>query len=318
MLEFWYNIRVKKIVLIGGGSGLSIMCSSLKNIKDIEISAIVTVADDGGSTGRLRRDYNIPAVGDIRNVMLALSDEDNLLKKVMSYRFDGENELSGHQMGNLIFASLLNSSNDFLTTIKLLSSELKIKANVIPSTTQIVSLYALMDDDTIVKGESNIPTCEQKIKKLFYNQYVLANSQAVEKILEADYVIYSIGSLYTSVIANIIIPRINQALIKTKAKIIYCANVMTQNRETLNMSLEEHVTALENHGMRKLDYVIVSNTPINQALLDKYLIEESKMVEIKDTKHDYQLIYADLLEKRDDLIRHDAYKLQKVIEELIQ
>jgi len=314
---------IKKVVVIGGGTGQSIILRGLKLLPDIELSTIVTVADDGGSTGRLRRAYQIPAMGDIRNVMLALAESESLLADLMSYRFEPEeehteSELSGHNLGNIILTALTTKSGSFMEAISLISSVLKVKGDIIPSTSQVVTLYAHMEDGTIVKGESNIPKTINKIRDVFYNEPVFATKQAVKALEQADLIVFGIGSLYTSICANLIIPDIRKALQRTKAKKVYLCNVMTQKGETDDYAMEDHVSTIETHAEIKVDEVIVCNDEIPSHLLEKYAGQNAHPVRIRDKNHPYKVIRRKLLRYDDELIRHDSERIQHVIATLMK
>jgi len=314
---------IKKVVVIGGGTGQSIILRGLKLLPDIELSTIVTVADDGGSTGRLRRAYQVPAMGDIRNVMLALAESESLLADLMSYRFEPEeehteSELSGHNLGNIILTALTTKSGSFMEAISLISSVLKVKGDIIPSTSQVVTLYAHMEDGTIVKGESNIPKTINKIRDVFYNEPVYATKQAVRALEQADLIVFGIGSLYTSICANLIIPDIRKALQRTKAKKIYLCNVMTQKGETDDYAMEDHISTIETHAEIKVDEVIVCNDEIPPHLLEKYAGQNARPVKIRDKTHPYKVIRRKLLRYDDELIRHDSERIQHVIASIMK
>jgi uncharacterized cofD-like protein len=314
---------IKKVVVIGGGTGQSIILRGLKLLPDIELSTIVTVADDGGSTGRLRRAYQIPGMGDIRNVMLALAESESLLADLMSYRFEpeeehGESELSGHNLGNIILTALTTKSGSFMEAISLISSVLKVKGDIIPSTSQVVTLYAHMEDGTIVKGESNIPKTINKIRDVFYNEPVYATKQAIRALEQADLIVFGIGSLYTSICANLIIPDIRKALQRTKAKKIYLCNVMTQKGETDDYAMEDHVSTIETHAEIKVDEVIVCNDEIPSHLLEKYASQNAHPVLIRNKTHPYKVIRRKLLRYDDELIRHDSERIQHVIASIMK
>lgn len=314
---------IKKVVVIGGGTGQSIILRGLKLLPDIQLSTIVTVADDGGSTGRLRRAYQIPAMGDIRNVMLALAESESLLADLMSYRFEpeeehSESELSGHNLGNIILTALTTKSGSFMEAISLISSVLKVKGDIIPSTSQVVTLYAHMEDGTIVKGESNIPKTINKIRDVFYNEPVFATKQAIKALEQADLIVFGIGSLYTSICANLIIPDIRKALQRTKAKKIYLCNVMTQKGETDHYAMEDHVSTIEIHAEIKIDEVIVCNDEIPDHLLQKYAGQSAYPVKIRDKAHPYKVIRRKLLRYDDELIRHDSSRIEHVIGTLMK
>ena len=309
---------MKNVVAIGGGHGLSTILRSIKDIDDINISAIVTVADDGGSTGRLRKRYTIPAMGDIRNVMLALSDSNPLMHNLMNYRFEGEDnmDIAGHSLGNLILTALTNMTGSFDEAIKETSKVLDVKGKIIPSTLESVSLFARMDDDTIVRGEASIPSMNHQIYKVFYDHDVEATEEAINAIINADLIIYGIGSLYTSILPNTIISGIKDALQKSKAKKVYFANAMTQSNETYDYNLKDHVDALERHNV-PVDIVVTHNNELPKEIVEKYRTQNSIEV-INNHNITQKVIEADLLDFSNNLVRHDSKKIRKVIEELIK
>ncbi|MDF9825217.1 putative cofD-like protein [Breznakia sp. PF5-3] len=310
---------MKKVVVIGGGTGQSVILRGLKNIPDIKLSTIVTVADDGGSTGRLRENYRMPAMGDIRNVMVALAESETLLSSLMDYRFEGSGDVAGHNLGNLLLTALTQISGNFLEAIQTFSRVLRVKGEIIPSTTQIVNLIAVMEDGTKVKGESNIPKFHNRIEKVYYQERVYATRRAISAIESADYIIFGIGSLYTSIMPNIIIPEINQALKKSKSKKIYFCNVMSQPGETDHFTLEDHVTAIEKHSYKGIiDVVVTHNNILYSEVLENYRKEDSYPIWIADKEHAYKLVKKDLLKFDDDLIRHDSEKVKSAFEELLE
>jgi len=310
----------QRLVVIGGGHGQSTILRGLKEIENIHISTIVTVADDGGSTGRLRRHFHIPAMGDVRNVMLALSKEEPLLAKLMDYRFDdldGE-DVGGHNLGNLILTALTQQTGNFMEAISDISKVLNVAGDIIPSTTQVVTLFARMEDGTIVAGESNIPEYDNKIEEVFYNTKVHATESAVEAIKQADMIIFGIGSIYTSILPNIIIDDIREAILNSKAKRVYICNAMTQHGETDGYSLEDHVQAIEKHLEGKVDLVIFAQDCIPVSALKNYEEELAYPVVIREKEHGYKIVSTDLLSFENDLIRHIPSKIQAIIEKLIK
>lgn len=307
----------KKVVVIGGGRGQSNLLRGLKNIENIALTSLVTVADDGGSTGRLREMFDIPAMGDIRNVMIALAESETLLSKLMSYRFkELENsELSGHNLGNLILAAMMESSGNFIESIGAISKVLNVKGDIVPSSIQTITLYARMSDGTIVKGEKNIPTKRNRIKEVFYQNDVEASSQAVVAIEQADIVIYGIGSLYTSICPNLIIHEIQKALKRSKAKKIYVCNAMSQTGETDGYFVEDHVDALKMHSKLSVDVVVMANDVIPTDVLKRYQAEETHPIVLREKEHDYPIIAADLLDFTQGLITHDSIKVANLLNE---
>ena len=312
---------MKKIVVIGGGHGQSTILKGIKEIEDVAISAIVTVADDGGSTGRIRSLYNIPAMGDIRNVLLALRTKDNFISDLLAYRFSSalysdDFDIIGHNLGNLMMTALTDTEGSFLKAITTLKEALGVKAEIIPSSLDIITLYAKMDDDTIVSGEANIPSFNHHIKEVFYLKAPKATEEAIQAIKEADLVIYGIGSVYTSIIPNIIIPKIKEAIAKTKAYKVYFANCMTQNNETFDYDLKDHVEAMLEHGA-KIDLVVKHDDVIPSAIKERYLLENS--IEVIDHHDlDIEVMPYDLLDFSRNLVRHDPYKIKAVTEKIIK
>ena len=310
---------MKNVVVIGGGHGQSTIVRGVKNIKDIDLKAIVTVADDGGSTGRLRELYNIPAVGDIRNVLLAMSDNEEFFTKLLEYRFEGEGEIDvmGHSLGNLIMVALMGMNDgSLIEAIKQVGRLLNVKGRVFPASLEILTLYARNIDDTITRGEANIPKAQNRISKVYYDHDVKADQDAVDAIMAADLVIYGIGSLYTSIAPIPIIKEIGEALDKTKAKRVYFANCMTQQGETYNYDLKDHIDALEKHGA-KGDMVVRHNNTIPQSILYRYYAEDSIEV-VNNGGISVPVIERDLLDFSNNVVRHDPEKIRTVVEELLE
>ena len=310
----------KKVVVIGGGHGQATILSGIKYLDDIEITAIVTVADDGGSTGRLRRQFQIPAMGDIRNVIIALSKKDSLLKSLMDYRFDlsdSKEDVMGHNLGNLILTAMIQTSGSFTQSIDELCEILDVKGKIIPSTLDVITLFARMEDDTIVKGECNIPNIDNHIQEVYYEYEIEATNESVEAIKQADLIILGCGSLYTSILPNVIIPKINQALRLSSAKLVYLCNIVTQPGETDNYSLEDHIQALEDHHV-SIDEVIVASDVIPQDIIKRYEEDNRLIVKIEKDNHNYQIVQAELLSFENKLIRHDPIKITDCIDQLLK
>ncbi|NMB18262.1 MAG: uridine diphosphate-N-acetylglucosamine-binding protein YvcK [Erysipelothrix sp.] len=309
-----------RVTVIGGGKGQSVILRGLKNIEGLDIKAIVSVSDDGGSTGRLRNEFNLPAMGDIRNVMLALSSSETLLSHIMNFRFDelDSETLGGHNLGNLILTALTKKTGSFMEAVGSVSKILKVEGEIIPASLQELTLLARMEDGTIVRGESNIPVFSNHIKEVFYDVEVKATEEAVNAIVNSDIIIFGVGSLYTSILPNIIIPEIRRALAFTKAKKVYYCNVMTQPGETDNYNGEDHVNAILKHMMSPIDYVIVDNNEFHSDILENYKEEDSRLVRFEEDVHPYRIMYDDLVSIQDGLIRHDHKKIQKNFEKLLE
>ena len=311
---------MKKIVVIGGGHGMSTILRGVKHIKNIHLSAIVTVADDGGSTGRLRELYNIPAVGDIRNVLVSMAEEEADLNSILDYRFKGEEmtDVVGHSLGNLILTALIEMKDGSLpTAIKEVGKLLKVKGRVYPSSTETITLFAKYNDGSICKGEANIPNKEKRIEEVFYDHEVKADGEAINAIRKADLIIFGIGSLYTSILPIVIIPEIRDAINKNKkAKKVYFANCMTQKGETYNYDLKDHVDALKKHGV-DLDMIIRHNNVIPEEIRNRYTAEDStEVVYNNDLKE--EVIEKDLLDFSNNNCRHNPEKIKDVVEELLK
>lgn len=313
--------RKIKVVVIGGGHGQSAICRGIKNIENLDITAIVTVADDGGSTGRLRKQFHIPAMGDIRNVMISLAASESLLSSLMDYRFEdregSETDVAGHNLGNLILTALTQQCGSFLEAVQTIGKILNVRGTIIPATTQVITLYAMMDDGVIVKGEANIPTRNNHIRRVFYDVPVKALPEAVDALMQADLIIYGIGSVYTSILPNIIIPEMNDALNRTKARKVYFCNAMTQPGETDGYSVEDHVQALIDHGA-PVDEVLACSDKLPERTVEKYKKTGSIPVTERTKKHAYKIRRENMLDFSGDLIRHDSAKIEKAVRRLVE
>ncbi|MBP3871067.1 MAG: uridine diphosphate-N-acetylglucosamine-binding protein YvcK [Faecalicoccus sp.] len=312
---------MKNVVVIGGGTGLSSMLSGMKKLKDVNITAVVTVADDGGSTGRIRDIYNIPAVGDIRHVLCAMAqdDDDHLFSDLMNYRFEGSEDIGGHNLGNLIFLALMNTTGSFIGAIRAISRVLKVDGKIVPSTLDVVTLYAMMEDGTLVRGESNIPEVNNSIDHVFYQQNVTPYQPAVDAIKNADLILYGIGSLYTSIMPNLIIKEISQAIKENSCPHIYFCNAMSQPGETDGYSVEDHVSAIEKHSFdNAVDMVVVNESYIPKSILERYAKMGSVPIKLSKDSHPYEvwkrsLIYFD----QNGRVRHDPDAVKVTVEEIL-
>lgn len=310
---------MKKVVVIGGGTGLSAIMRSLKNTPGIALAAIVTVADDGGSTGRLRERYDLPAMGDIRNVLVSMSSDESLFSKLMSYRFSGEEEdVGGHNLGNLILTALADTTGNFSEAIHQASKFLKVKGEIIPSSLEVITLYAEMENGRIVRGESQIPKFNDHIKRVFYDHKVSAADDALKAIKSADVIIFGIGSLYTSIIPNIIIEDIGTLLVESTAQKVYICNAMSQPGETDGYSVEDHMQAIYDHlpGLQ-IDVVLAHESKVDHKVIERYLSQGASLVKSTKTNHPYTLVKRDLLTVEDEKIRHDKEKIARAIEQII-
>lgn len=303
-----------KVTVIGGGTGLSVILKGLVKLDEFDVRAIVTVADDGGSTGRLREHYQMPAMGDIRNVMLAMGSDEGLFSQLMNYRFTGSEDVGGHNLGNLILTALTQITGNFNEAISSICKVLNVKGEIIPATSEIISLYAEMDDGVIVRGEHNIPEYRHYIDHVYYDHDVKATKRAVEVINDADVIIFGLGSLYTSIIPNLIISDIRKAINESSAKMVYVCNAMSQGGETDNYSVEDHVRAIHKHlGSEKITHVLVNDTMIPKDILEKYEGEHAHMIRLKESEHPYQVIEGNYLDLSKGNVRHDSDVLAREI-----
>lgn len=317
-----YLERGPKIVTIGGGHGLSRLLLGLKEYTS-NIIAIVTVADSGGSSGRLREEFNIVAPGDIRNCLVALADAPALMGDLFQFRFPQGSQLQGHNFGNLFLTAMYQlTGDDFEKAVKECSKVLAIRGKVVPSTVSNVHLVAEYMDGSIAEGEDKIPKTNTTIKRLYLNpEDAIPTKEALESLTEADIIILGPGSLYTSIIPNLIIKGILQAIMQSTAFKIYVCNVMTQQGETDNYSASDHLKAIVEHTKENIaDACIVNNAEVAIEALDRYKDEGSFPVKADIDKIEEmgcKVIATDLLNVS-NYVRHDSEKLTKALIQLIE
>lgn len=310
-----------KVVIIGGGTGLSVLLRGLKR-KPFEITAIVTVADDGGSSGRLRDELKIPPPGDIRNVLAALSDVEPLIEELFQHRFKNGNDLTGHSLGNLILAAMTNITGDFVLAIREMSKVLNVRGTVLPAANRSVVLNAEMEDGTIITGESKIPVSGKKIKRVFLTpDHVEPLPETIEVIRRADMIIFGPGSLYTSILPNLLVPKIGEEVCKSPAKKVYICNVMTQAGETSNYTASDHVKALYDHlGCPFIDVVLVNNGEIPEYIQKRYEKEAAFPVQADAPsleKIGLQVVQDHMVCCENNVIRHDTNKVANILFRLL-
>lgn len=311
----------KKVVVIGGGTGLPVLLEGLKTYP-VHLTALVTVADDGGSSGDLRKLFNIPAPGDIRNVITALSEADQEFIELLQYRFRRSNDLLDHSIGNFLLAVLTEIKGSFSEGIRELSKVFQVKGDIYPMTDESISLIAEMEDGSFINGESNIPLARKKINRLRLGPgSVVPVAEVIEAIEDADFIIISPGSLYTSIMPNLIIPQINDAFRRTSAKFIYVCNIMTQEGETTDYKASDHVKAINEHvGQALIEKMIVNNGPVKREIMKKYDQENAKLV-INDReeleKLEIKLIEEDIVSYYDGMVRHNTEKIAELIYQLM-
>jgi len=314
--------RGPKIVTVGGGTGLSVLLSGLKEYTS-NITAIVTVADDGGSSGRLRQQFDILPPGDIRNCLVALADASTLMRDLFQFRFDQSSELSGHNFGNLFITVMTRLTGDFEKAIKETSKVLALRGQVIPSTLNNVALVAQHKDGTTTEGEDRIPKAHLPIDKVYLKAIgsSVATPEAIKAIEEAQVIVLGPGSLYTSIIPNLLIKEITDSIVASGAIKIYVCNAMTQPGETDGYSASDHIKALIRHSHASIfDYSILNTGEISKDALKRYAQEDSYPV-VNDTKKiesmGYRIIEDDIIIAK-DVVRHDPLKLAKVIISFIE
>ena len=309
--------RGVKVAVIGGGTGLSTLLSGLKHYTT-NITAIVTVADDGGSSGKLREELGIIPPGDIRNCIAALADEDKLITELFKYRFKSGQNLEGHSFENLFLTALQEVlGGDFIKAVHAASLILRSRGTVLPSSPEPMKIIAELTDGRIIEGESTIPKAKGEIKRIYSEKdKPKAQQEAVDAILNAELIILGPGSLYTSIIPNILIPDIVNAIKKSIAHKIYVCNIMTQPGETTNYTVSDHISAILQHsGEQHLIDGVIVNDRHPERLLQKYLEKEQEPVEIDADivqKLGIRLVARSLI-KEEDLVSHDPKLLASAI-----
>lgn len=313
----------KKVVVFGGGTGMSYLLRGLKQYP-LDITAVVSVCDDGGSTGKLRDEFDILAPGDIRKVIEALSDNENELSNLLNYRFESNGDLNNHSLGNLIILAEMKLQGSAQKAIDSLSKILKLKGKVLPFTEDKVTLIGKMEDNSIIEGEHNITKHPQNIKEVYYKEEPSISEELINEITNADIILLSMGSLFTSVIPNLLSKDIKKAIDESNAKIIYCCNLFTQPGETDNFKVSDHIKTLNHYlGKRKVQYVIANNGEINQELAKKYATEEQKdpiiLDKLETEKLNIEIITDDLVYIKEsstvhkNVFRHNYVKLGFII-----
>jgi uncharacterized cofD-like protein len=323
-----------RVVAIGGGTGLSMLLRGLKHFVArrrqeserhplSDLAAIVTVTDDGGSSGRLRREYLVLPPGDIRNCMVALSQDEALLGRLFQYRFHAGRGLRGHSFGNLFLTALSHVTGDFAEAVRVSGEVLAIRGRIFPTTLENVSLEAVMTDGKIVLGETLIAKSGKKIRRLSLRpRRVRPLPEVLEAIRQADLILIGPGSLYTSILPNLLVSGVAEAIEKSSATRIYIANLMTQPGETQGFSLADHVRVIYGHTRRKLfDWVVASNQIISPEVARRYSRQgaEPVRVDIQELQRLGVRCLLDNLLEEHGVVRHDAARLAQVlIEEFVE
>lgn len=308
----------KKVVILGGGTGLSSLLRGLKEFP-LDITAIVSVCDDGRSTGEIRKEFNTPALGDIRKVIASLSETESLFEQMLNYRFKTNGSFNGHTVGNLLLVALSEITGSVSNGIESLSSILNIKGKVLPLTEESNNtLVAQMQDGKIIEGEHKITEYPSLIKKVWFKDKTEVNKETITAINEADLIILSMGSLYTSVIPNLLCQEIKDAIDNSKAKIMYVCNMMTQPGETDNYTVSKHVKVLNEYlGNKKISVVVANNGYISKTLARRYYTLEQKDPVKLDrdvlNKLNIKLIVDNFVNIDNGRLRHDTIKVSSHI-----
>jgi uncharacterized cofD-like protein len=322
------RVQPVRIVALGGGTGLSTVLRGLKEhvargkkeqsqrpIADL--AAVVTVTDDGGSSGRLRRDYRVLPPGDIRNCMVALSKDEHLLGQLFQYRFPAGRGLAGHSFGNLFLTALTNVTGDFPEAVRVSGQVLAIRGRIFPSTAQNVTLEAELEDGSTVAGETNISKSRKRIRRVrLVPRRVRPVPEVLEAIRAADLILIGPGSLYTSIIPNLLVEQVTEAILHARATCLYIANLMTQPGETEDYSVADHVRAIYEHTRNGLfDFVVINRSRVTPRLLRRYEAQRAEPVDpsLKElARMRLKYVTADLLHQ-DGVIRHDQARLTNLL-----
>lgn len=312
--------RGSKVVTIGGGTGLSVLLRGLKQYTS-NITAIVTVMDDGGSSGRLRREMDMLPPGDIRNCLIALADDESRMSKVFQHRFENGSELGGHSLGNLIIAGIEQMEGSFDRAIEETSKLLNIRGRVIPSTLKNTNLVARLEGGELLSGESSLSDHPKRIEEIQLEEEAPPYPPAIEEIESADLIVLGPGSLFTSLIPNLLVNRVGKAIEEAPGKKFYVTNIMTEPGETDGFSATDHLKKLEAHlKISSLDYVVVNVGKASRELLDRYAQEGAELVEpdlVEDNKYGVKPLLDDLVDtvelegKR--TVKHDHERLAKLV-----
>ena len=307
----------KKVLVFGGGTGMSCLLKGLKQFP-VDITSVVSVCDDGGSTGILRDEFDMLAVGDIRKVLVALSQTESSIELLLNHRFKTNGTLNKHTVGNVMLAAVTEMTGSVQQGIELLSKILNLRGTVMPVTEDNVILVGEMEDGTLVEGEHHITECGKKIKRIFYKEAPVINDHLIEKINEADLIVFSMGSLYTSLLPCLACDEIRTAIDNSSAPILYACNLFTQPGETDEFTVSDHVEVINSYlGNRKVNMVVANDGEIDKTLAHKYLTTEQKDSVILDKdkleKIVDKVITDDLVIIEDGVFRHDYVTLGALI-----
>ena len=302
---------MKNVVVIGGGTGLSTLLRGLK-LFPMNITAIVTVADDGASSGRLRREFDIPAVGDLRNVLVSLSEVEPLVEDLLQYRFNTYSDLDKHAFGNLMLTAMYNITGNLTRSMEALSKIFNIKGKVLPITEDKAILVAHTTDGKTIEGESKITKAGKHIKKIEYKNKVRVTPEVLKAVKDADLIIIGIGSLYTSIIPNLLPREMKRALMNAKAKKMYICNIMSEHGETDDYNVSDCAKQINKYvGKNFIDVVLANKKKVPDEILELYKSEKAAQIMLDKEeirKMGVELISADLLSIKNNQARHDNVK----------
>lgn len=302
---------MKKVVVFGGGTGLSCLLSGLK-LFPIDVTTIITVSDNGSSTGVLKEELDIPAVGDVGKVLLAMANGDDDLIKLLRYRFSKSGSLYNHPVRNIILAALIDLKGNLTEATKYMCQLLNIKGTVLPLTEEKVELVGKSKDKEYF-GEEEVSMNIRHIRKLAYDHDIQISDEIKHKILDADLIIFSSGSLYTSILPHLLSEEVTGAIEETNAPLMYISNLVTQPGETDDYSVSDHIKVLNRYlKKRKIDIVVANSAQIDRRIIDKYLTTENKKVVALDREvleeQNVRIIEGDIFSIENEVIRHDALK----------
>lgn len=303
----------RKVVVLGGGTGSSTLLRGLKEFP-LDITAIVSVCDDGRSTGVLREEFSIPAVGDIRRVLVALSETEPLVMELFNYRFQTTSDLDGHTVGNLLLTASSEITGNLSDGIEALSKVFNLKGKVVPLTEDNVVLMGEMADGSVVEGEHNITENHNAVKRVFYKEKPVPTLAAIKALEEADLIVLSMGSLFTSIIPNLICEEIVEAIDRSQGKIMYVCNMVTQPGETEDFKVSDHIRLINQYlGKHKVDVVVANDGTIDKEMAKRYeSLEQKDPVELDREATEAMVetvISDDYVTVKNNLLRHNVLKL---------
>lgn len=307
----------KRVVVFGGGTGISYLLEGLK-LFPLDITAVISVSDNGSSTGKLREEFHMPAVGDIRKVIISLSNVNEDIKKMLAYRFDTYSDLNGHPLGNLIMVGMYNITGSLKQSISTLSDFLNVKNRVLPISEDNLTLVGKTISGKEIIGESEITSSNEIFDDFYYKEEPTVLPEVLKAVKEADLIVFSMGSLYTSILPHILCKELIKQIMSSSCKIMYACNAVTQPGETDDFKVSDHIRILNKYlNKRKIDVVIAASSDIPKEIVKTYTTTEQKDLVLIDEQNikrlDCELISDDILTIENNMIRHDSLKLANII-----